>query len=221
MEGRSPIPPPRHARDCRVATTLDAVWAAIPSVSLGEPSGEADGFVLVRDGGTPRLRLDIRCLSAEAWTRHREAAVWGDWIVAGFGCRVELVSLADGERRAIALSETQPPSGFDYFCRISVEGDVLLVASGTRVFRIGADGNVLWTSEAVGADGVLVHAVDALRVRGDGEWDPPGGWAPYELCLETGRAAFGWGAVLMRDGTDTGFDHRKSDDPATLLPGRG
>ena len=34
--------------------------------------------------------------------------------------------------------------------------------------------------------GVVVTAIAEGRVEGQGEWDPPGGWRRFALCLETG-----------------------------------
>ena len=174
----------------RIETTLAAPWTRVPSVVLGEPSGPPTAFVLVSEDGAPFLRLDIHCPDTE-YDHATEAEAWGGWIVVGFGCRVVLVSPEDGAQRVIPLSERQPPFLCDHFDRIVREPDVMLVASGTRVFRLGADGAVLWKSEELGVDGVLIHDVDADTVSGDGEWDPPGGWEPYEISLATGALLSG------------------------------
>jgi hypothetical protein len=45
----------------------------------------------------------------------------------------------------------------------------------------------MWESERLGIDGVVVHAVEGDVIEGDGEWDPPGGWQPFELSLASGE----------------------------------
>ena len=185
-----PDPSPSRALTCRVEKTIGPPWIATRSLRVGASPDPPDAFVLISDGETPFLRLDLHCPPLE-YDSARKAEIWKDWIVVGFGCRVVLVSSKDRTQRAISLSERQPPSLFDYFCQMVCEPDVLLVASGTRVFRIGADGAVLWKSGELGVDGVLIHDVDADTVSGDGEWDPPGGWEPYEISLATGALLSG------------------------------
>lgn len=185
-----PATPSPRALVPRIETTLAALWTRVPSVTIGEPAGPPDAFVLISDGEKPFLRLDLHCPPLE-YDSARKAEIWKDWIVVGFGCRVVLVSSKDATQRVIPLSDREPPSLFDYFCQIVCEPDALLVASGTRIVRIGADGAVLWKSGDLGVDGVLIHDVDADTVSGDGEWDPPGGWEPYEISLATGALLSG------------------------------
>jgi hypothetical protein len=37
------------------------------------------------------------------------------------------------------------------------------------------------------SDGVVVVAIDDNVVLGQGEWDPPGGWRPFQVSLESGE----------------------------------
>lgn len=38
---------------------------------------------------------------------------------------------------------------------------------------------------------VVVNSVNGDIISGDGEWDPPDGWAPFEVSLATGRVLKG------------------------------
>ena len=49
------------------------------------------------------------------------------------------------------------------------------------------DGSLLWTSEELGIDGVVVNDFDHDIIRGDGEWDPPGGWRPFAVNANNGK----------------------------------
>ena len=113
------------------------------------------------------------------------------WLRLAAALAVLTAALVGCTGRQPVPEEPEPPSLFDYFCQIVCEPDALLVASGTRIVRIGADGAVLWKSGDLGVDGVLIHDVDADTVSGDGEWDPPGGWEPYEISLATGALLSG------------------------------
>jgi hypothetical protein len=48
-------------------------------------------------------------------------------------------------------------------------------------------GNLVWQSDVLGIDGVIVDDVDNALIRGRGEWDPPGGWKPFAVSVKTGR----------------------------------
>ena len=67
------------------------------------------------------------------------------------------------------------------------EGDRLLVASGEDITCLDDRGTILWRSERLGLDGVVIHSVDNGLISGDGEWDPPGGWRPFVISLSGGR----------------------------------
>jgi hypothetical protein len=144
-----------------------------------------DEIVFIDDGDTPFMRLHLY-YPAEEYHLRTEIDFWAGWVVVGFAGRAVLISVQDGGQHTIRLSDCCPPDSLDYFCRISCEKDFLLVTSGRRVFRIGANGEVLWKSKEVGLDGVLAHWVCDGVIHGSGEWDPPGGWIDFKLSLETG-----------------------------------
>lgn len=162
--------------------------SSVALVKIGECLDETrmpDEIVFIDRGQEPLMRLHIHYPTQEYHLK-TEARIWGGWLVVGFAGRVVLVSIHDGAQREIALSDVTPPCSFDYFCQLFSDGDVLLACSGRRIFRIGAHGEVLWKSDELGLDGVLVHQVDSTGISGEGEWDPPGGWQPFTVALDTG-----------------------------------
>jgi len=56
-----------------------------------------------------------------------------------------------------------------------------------RLFRINRNGRIAWKTEALGLDGVVVDAIDDKVILGQAEWDPPGGWRPFQVKLESGE----------------------------------
>lgn len=44
-----------------------------------------------------------------------------------------------------------------------------------------------WENRGLGIDGVLVHEISGDVIAGEGEWDPPGGWKPFRVRLNTGQ----------------------------------
>jgi len=96
-----------------------------------------------------------------------------------------------------------------YFAAFYAAQDYLLVASGEGLLRLSSRGEVMWRASGLGIDGVLVSMVEDSLVKGDGEWDPPGGWRPFVLRLDSGEMlgemkAWNWvfptGAILTVGG---------------------
>lgn len=169
--------------ECRFRRTLQAPWTAMPPVRVGAPlQTEAlpDAFVTVRTETHAALRIDLygghirpECFAFE------EALVWHGWVAIGFGEQVHLVSLADHRLHSHYLGS--------YFGSFHAGNDYLLAASAERLFRVGQTGELVWTTLPLGLDGVLVHGVEAGVITGSGEWDPPGGWKPFNVDLSTGQ----------------------------------
>jgi hypothetical protein len=153
-------------------------WTEIEPLRVGDvPTGlgTPDCFVTVEDDRGPRLRVDVYG-SGGAFS---EVQVWCGLIVIGWGEHLYLVRPEGGAVTTVNLGS--------YFGHLYPAGGYLLVASGERLIRLRPNGSLLWTSDRLGIDGVIVHAVEEGIIRGDGEWDPPGGWRPFRLSLETGQ----------------------------------
>jgi len=180
------MPETSRSDDFQIRT--ERLWSSVAPINVGECSiepGIPDEIVFIDRGQEPFMRLHIHYPPLEYHLK-TEAKIWSGWVVVGFSGRVVLVSIHDGLQRTIALSDVTPSDSFDYFCQLFSEGDVLLACSGRRIFRIGRQGEILWKSDELGLDGVLVHHVDSTAISGNGEWDPPGGWQPFTIALDTG-----------------------------------
>lgn len=178
----SSVPPDRivfHRAD-----TIEPGWASVAAISLGQ--GGLDHHVLVEEAGIPRLRLDLRGTGDfEAWYC-AEAISWNGTVVIGFAERVYFIGMSGIVIARIDLRL--------YFERFYVEGDRLLVASGTDVTCVDMGGNLIWQSDWLGVDGVIIHRVRDGVIYGDGEWNPPGGWKPFAISLTDGRSVLDAGA---------------------------
>jgi hypothetical protein len=49
------------------------------------------------------------------------------------------------------------------------------------------DCSVFWKSEPLGSDGVVVTQIVPAIIRGEGDWDPPGGWRPFTVLAANGQ----------------------------------
>jgi hypothetical protein len=161
------------------AVAIRSPWTEVPSLSLG--SGEIETYLLVSDS-----QRALRCVRLcrehnrdEAWFRS-EAVAWRGRIAVGFGQRAYLVSPDEPSPRCVRLQR--------YFGDFHSGDDWLLIASGMDITRIDPSGNVVWRSEPVGIDGVIIERVSDGVIYGEGEWDPPGGWRKFGISLADGRA---------------------------------
>jgi hypothetical protein len=88
--------------------------------------------------------------------------------------------------RADSGGPARPISRGAYFGHLYETGDYLLIASGERLFRMEPDRSVRWQSPQLSIDGVVVRSADSESIRGEGEWDPTGGWRAFALDPRTG-----------------------------------
>jgi hypothetical protein len=163
--------------------TLTSPWADMEPVRLGRiPAGleTADRFVAVESDEKPLLRIDLYVSSDETFA-FEDVQAWSTFLVVGWGEHLYLVDPSTRHFLAIHLGS--------YFGHMYPAESHLLIASAQRLFLISLDGVVLWQSEALGIDGVVVNEVNGGVVHGEGEWDPPGGWRPFSVSLHDGRPA--------------------------------
>ena len=173
--------------DCRIVHTLTGIWLTTPARRLGPvPATEPtpDSYVLVEKAGTPALRIDVY-LKPDALYRETMALHWGDWIAVGCSDSVYLVPLTDTSVREVSLGDSGP---WDYFSGFWPTDEILLAVSGRGLVRIEPDGSVRWRNDNLGLDGIDVKSVSAGAITGLGDWDPPGGWKPFEIDTDTGAA---------------------------------
>jgi hypothetical protein len=140
--------------------------------------GTPDRFVVVESDDGPLLRVDLYRPSDECFA-FEEVCLWSGFVVIGWGHQLSMVDLLTRAVLSVDLAS--------YFGHMYPVEQYLLVASAESLFRIESDGSVLWRSDALGIDGVVVDQVAEGIVRGQGEWDPPGGWRPFEVNLGTGQ----------------------------------
>jgi hypothetical protein len=139
--------------------------------------GTPDVFVIVEENGKPVLRIDVYDLAPER-SAFAECIAWKHWIVIGISHHLHLIPLTADNPSTLDLD--------DYFGHLYPLDHCLLIASGQRLFCVATDGIVKWSSRELGIDGVVVSRVGDGIIDGEGEWDPPGGWKPFRISLDTG-----------------------------------
>jgi len=158
-------------------------------VCLGKvPSGlgTADLFVTISDDDRPPLRVDLYGDSSSEIFTFQDALVWRDRVFVGYGHTVYVVDPTMRLGSEIFLGPNCA-----YFGHFYAAQEYLLVASGECLLRLAPDGKVLWSAHNLGVDGVIVNSVKHGVIEGEGEWDPPGGWKPFAVRLDSGALITG------------------------------
>lgn len=161
-------------------TTINASWTDLAPVRVGKVPdglGTPDVYALVLADGEPFLRIDLYAPSEECFA-FQEAIAWRDFIVIGYGSRVYLIAQRNRQARTYLLE--------GYFGYLYPAEDLLFVASATNLLCLDGEGTLLWTSEPLGVDGVIVDSIESDSISGRGEWDPPGGWQAFQINAHTG-----------------------------------
>jgi hypothetical protein len=164
--------------------TVAGDWLSVVSVRVGHLApglGTPDRYVLVSAGDQKVLRVDVYGARSRETFAFEEAQPWAGFVAIGFGHRFHLVPIDGGGAKTTDLGS--------YFGSLYPTDGYMLVASAERVFRFERDGRLAWASVQVGLDGVIVHDPTPPVIRGSGEWDPPGGWCPFEIAADSGLVA--------------------------------
>jgi hypothetical protein len=165
-------------------------WQDAHCFALGKPSGPslaravAAVGIRLESGGCQRIDLfaglgyscfeDVRCI--------------GELVFIGYGQQVAVFVPRTGSL------VSHPLDGYfgHLFTASDFEssdlGSSVLVASASELLCFDCAGRLLWCSPELGVDGVVVQRVQGGEVIGDAEQDPPGGWQPFRLRLDSGIA---------------------------------
>ncbi len=155
-------------------------WTSMPPLQLGKlPSGfgTADLFIAITDNGRPILRVDLyeECESVP----FKDALLRGNLVFVGFGDAIYVIDPGLRSGSIIALNS--------YFAAFYSASEYFLAASGTGLLRLSTEGEVIWRTPNLALDGVIVTGVDDKLIKGEGEWDPPGGCKSFMLRLDSGE----------------------------------
>ena len=159
-----------------------------PSLAIGRETAPSRSplYIGVSANDQPYLRVELY-RQYEECDFFKDTRCLGEWLIIGYGEHIYFLNLLT---RALRWSGLPGYFGRLYtateFCLPSQTFD-LLVASASSLARYTRTGTLLWETGDLGIDGVLVESIKNGLVTGSGEWDPPGGWEPFTLVLESGE----------------------------------
>jgi hypothetical protein len=167
--------------EARISEVIDDHWLRVAPIRVGgvpRGLGTPDRYVTVTDGPVPILRADVYAFPDDS-SPFQDALVWRGNLVVGFGSHVHVIAMANRAVFTVALGT--------YYGHLYPTSDYVLIASGERLFRLEPDGSILWKTEVLAIDGVVVNDAGPPVIRGDAEQDPPGGWEPFAVSAADGR----------------------------------
>ncbi|HEY1398809.1 MAG TPA: hypothetical protein VF536_21975 [Roseateles sp.] len=140
----------------------------------------------ISQGAEVRWRIDL--LAGVGHSCFQDVRCVGELIYIGYGRQIAVFSPMTGELESHSLD--------GYFGGLFTAGDLesselgasVLVASASELLRFDGRGRLLWRRSELAVDGVIVRRVQDGQIFGDAEWDPPGGWEPFRLRLNSGEA---------------------------------
>ncbi len=74
-----------------------------------------------------------------------------------------------------------------YFGYTHYNNDLIYVADASGLYCIEKRGNIIWSNDGLGIDGVTIDKFNESEIHGSGEWDPPNGWRDFVLDKQTGK----------------------------------
>ncbi|MEZ4301475.1 MAG: dual specificity protein phosphatase family protein [Polyangiaceae bacterium] len=160
--------------------TLEEPWRSVTPVIAGRKSAsgkEPHCHIGTHHRGA-RVRVEVHVDPDEHCFREQAMLVGGALFI-GAGSGLIFVDLATREVQYLHLDS--------YFGHLYRLDDGVLAASGRSLHRVGMDGRAQWTAADIACDGVLVHEIRDGVIHGEAEMDPPGGWQPFRLSLDSGR----------------------------------
>jgi len=160
---------------------IDPPWTSLDPVRVGtvpKGLGTPTVYALASIDGQPSLRVDVYDPDGASHP-FADAKLWNGYLVIGHGQAIYLVHLTDRQSITIELDA--------YFGYLYPTDSDLLITSAEKIRCINSSGRVRWTSEVLGIDGVIVTEIVDGTIYAEGEWDPPGGWRPFQLDLATGE----------------------------------
>jgi hypothetical protein len=164
-----------------ISEVIGSEWLELVPLRVGPVSsgqGTPDSYVTLADGDRPVLRVDVYAYGPDSFA-FQDAIVWHDNLVIGFGSHVHVVALADRSTVTVSLG--------GYYGHLHPTPSYLLIASADRLFRMEPDRSVLWRTDTLAVDGVVVHDAGPPIIRGEAEQEPPRGWEPFTITATDGR----------------------------------
>lgn len=162
-------------------------WGSIRVVSIGSKSHFEIPTIKVGVLKFGKKHLLLHIYAESQCICFKSLKLSGSYIVVGFG---EMVHFINVESELVVSKKLDGYFGYlytpDEFELASSEFSIL-VASAMHLHHFTFNGEEIWKSKMLGIDGVIVEKISLPVIHVSGEWDPPGGWVPAIIQLQSGK----------------------------------
>ena len=154
-----------------IASQSDHYSVFIPRLTI-KSGGKI--YSIDRDG-IPYLEIEI---SPESWNPFNAECFFQQFFCIGNGDEVCFINLQTKEVKTVLCDLYL---GYFYVCK-----DKLFVASASRLLCFNSDCELLWQTEKLAVDGLLVDQFSEDSISVSCEIDPPDHWIKYRLSIDDG-----------------------------------
>lgn len=116
---------------------------------------------------------------SEYSTTFKVAIIWKNYIAIRF---CDLFYLIDIDTHSYKNTKVD-----GYFGYIFPYDEFILVATCFNILCFKKNCTMLWSSDKLEFDRVLVYDIDCKYIYEVGEYDPPGGWEDFVIDCKTGK----------------------------------
>lgn len=126
--------------------------------------------------GLPYLIIKI---SNNTWNPFNTECLFKQFFCIGNGDEVYLINLHTKETKTILCDM--------YFGYFYIYNNKLYITSNDRLFCFNHNCDMLWQTEKIAIDGVIVNGFSEKSLLVSCETDPPGGWIQYQISIFNGK----------------------------------
>ena len=130
----------------------------------------------IASDGIPFLEIET---NPNSWNPFNAAWFFQQCFCIGSGNEVYFIHLQTGKIKTVSCDM--------YFGSFHIHKDRLYIASSSRLFCFDSDCELVWKSEEIAVDGVIVNDFSETALSVSCETDPPGGWISCQLSLYNGE----------------------------------
>lgn len=159
---------------------LPADFSGVPILISGEGSLKWEGKTYLKPSGTIYDAALFEINHQYDGLPFKQAMLIGHLLAVGYQQHFYLFDLS-ANKHLLTLQMD------GYFGHLYFDQDVFYVTDSEQAYCITKEAIILWESEAVGLDGVIIDHFMDHEIHGSGEWDPPGGWKDFVLDRQTGK----------------------------------
>lgn len=151
---------------------------SVATVILQEDRSEQESiYILIKEENTYNPVLNLK-LPMEYSFPFEDSKVFNDTVLIGWQDRFAIYNLNTKRSSIIALD--------GYFGSFTVHDDMIFVCSASDIICLSLTGEIKWRSASIAIDGIVINTFNNNIIYCSCEWDPPGGWQPYQVDMLTG-----------------------------------